>query len=50
MREYSINGVISTPIDVKEDEFLDILLEFLESKGWGFGGMTGEIISDIESI
>ncbi len=45
MREFKINGVISTPIEINEDEFLNTFLEFLESKGWGFGGVTEEIVS-----
>ncbi len=46
MREFTIDGVISTPIEVTEEEFLITLLEFLESKSWGFGGMTQEIVSE----
>lgn len=35
-----INGSIQ--IDVSHDEFLEEFYQWLESKGWVFGGATGE--------
>ncbi|MCD8323849.1 MAG: hypothetical protein LUC32_02695 [Clostridiales bacterium] len=43
---FEINGCIEVPPDVTEDEFSDVFLEFLESKGWFFGGRMAEIQDD----
>ncbi|WP_163103513.1 50S ribosome-binding protein YggL [Peribacillus alkalitolerans] len=32
--------------DLKHDEFLDAFIEFIESKGWSFGGGSSQI--DVE--
>ncbi len=43
---FEINGCIEVPPDVTEDEFSDAFFEFLESKGWFFGGGMVEIQDD----
>ena len=42
MSEYvfGIDGYITA--DVNADEWLDAFLEWMESRGWQFGGITGE--------
>ncbi len=42
-KEFEINGCVSVPPDVTDDEFSDAFLGFLESKGWYFGGGIIEI-------
>ncbi len=42
-KEFEINGCVEVPLQVTQDEFLDALLEFVESKGWYFGGGISEI-------
>lgn len=41
-RTISINGSI-LDVDVTHDEFLQELVEWIDSKGWSFMGMTDEI-------
>ncbi|MCD8198201.1 MAG: hypothetical protein LUE24_13730 [Lachnospiraceae bacterium] len=40
---FEINGCVEVPPDVTDDEFTDAFLEFIESKGWFFGGGIKEI-------
>lgn len=42
-KEFEINGCIEVPPEVTEDEFCDSFIEFVESKGWSFGGGINEI-------
>ena len=41
-RTISINGVI-LDVDVTHDEFLQEFVEWVDSKGWSFMGITDEI-------
>lgn len=43
MKEIEIQGVVTIPNGISNDEFLDAFLDFLESKGWSFGGGVNEI-------
>jgi uncharacterized protein YggL (DUF469 family) len=41
-----INGCIfanDENVDIDHDEFLDAFIEFVESKGWHFGGGSAQI-------
>ena len=44
-RTISINGAI-LDVDVSHDEFLDEFIEWVDSKGWSFMGMTDEITEE----
>ncbi|CAG9614922.1 hypothetical protein BACCIP111899_04156 [Bacillus rhizoplanae] len=44
-RTISINGAV-LDVDVSHDEFVDELIEWLESKGWAFLGLTKEITEE----
>lgn len=44
-RTISINGSI-LDVDVTHDEFLQEFVEWVDSKGWSFMGMTDEIIPE----
>lgn len=37
-KEFEIQGCIEVPPEVTEDEFWNAFIEFVESKGWSFGG------------
>ncbi|SFI91599.1 MULTISPECIES: hypothetical protein [unclassified Bacillus (in: firmicutes)] len=41
-RTISINGVV-LDVDVSHDEFIDEFIQWIESKGWSFIGITDEI-------
>ena len=41
--EIEINGCVEIPPEMTADEFADVFLEFIESKGWYFGGCFREI-------
>lgn len=44
-KEFEIIGCVSyVPDDMSCDEFLDIIIGFVESKNWGFSGKINEII------
>lgn len=52
-----INGsIFSNNGDINHDEFSEAFLQFIESKGWNFGGGTmqvdedGEVIDDIKNV
>ncbi|WP_108670409.1 hypothetical protein [Peribacillus acanthi] len=36
--------------DLKNDEFLDAFIEFMESKGWSFGGGSSQIDEEGKKI
>ncbi len=40
---FEINGCVEVPPEVTENEFFDVFIEFVESKGWRFGGGIREI-------
>ena len=42
-KEFEIQGCIEVPPEVTEDEFWNAFIEFVESKGWSFGGGIQEI-------
>ena len=42
-KEFEIQGCIEVPPEVTEDEFWNAFIEFVESKGWPFGGGIQEI-------
>ncbi|MBO1578180.1 MULTISPECIES: hypothetical protein [Bacillus] len=44
-RTISINGAI-LDVDVSHDEFLEEFIEWVDSKGWSFMGMTDEITEE----
>lgn len=43
-KEIEINGCLEIPPNMTIDEFTDIFIMFVESKGWYFGGAFKEII------
>ncbi len=43
-KEIEINGCVEVPPEMTMDEFAHVFLEFIESKGWYFGGGFNEII------
>ena len=43
-REIEINGCIEIPPEMTMDEFTDVFIEMIESKGWYFGGGFREIV------
>ena len=43
-KEIEINGCVEVPPEITMDEFERVFLEFIESKGWYFGGGFNEII------
>ena len=44
-KEFEIAGCISSvPDDMSCDEFIDIFIDFVESRNWLFGGGINEII------
>lgn len=42
-KEFEIQGCIEVSPEVTEDEFWNAFIEFVESKGWSFGGGIREI-------
>lgn len=42
-KEFEINGCIEVQAEITEDEFFDAFIQFVESKGWPFGGGINEI-------
>lgn len=42
-KEIEINGCIEIPPEMTSDEFTDTFIEWIESKGWYFGGGFREI-------
>lgn len=43
-KEIEINGCVSIPNDLTHDEFSEKFINFIESNGWWFGGMTTALI------
>ena len=43
-KEIEIMGCIEIPSDTTKDEVIDAFVDFVESKGWYFGGGFQEII------
>ena len=43
-KEIEINGCIEVPAEMTMDEFWYEFIEFVESKGWHFGGGCKEIV------
>jgi hypothetical protein len=44
IKEIEINGCVEIPPEMTMDEVCDAFIEFVESKGWYFGGGFSEII------
>ena len=42
-KEMEIIGCVEVPCEITLDEFTDAFIEFIESKGWYFGGGFREI-------
>lgn len=42
-KEFEINGCIEVQEEVTDEEFWHIFIEFVESRGWYFGGGISEI-------
>jgi hypothetical protein len=43
VKEFEIGGCIEVQPEMTEDEFWEIFIQFVESKGWSFGGGIHEI-------
>ena len=43
-KEIEINGCVEIPCEISIDEFTDAFIEWIESKGWYFGGGFNEIV------
>ncbi len=43
-KEIEINGCVAIPCEISIDEFTDAFIEWIESKGWCFGGGFNEIV------
>ncbi len=43
-KEFEIQGCVSVPSNVSEEEFCDKFIGFIEANGWYFGGGISEII------
>lgn len=50
MKYFDISGVIETPDNVTFDQINNEFIEFIESKGYSFGGGFGEIDEDGNEI
>lgn len=46
-KEIEINGCIEIPPEMTMDEFCDAFIEWVESKGWLFGGGFREIVDGV---
>lgn len=44
MKEFKIDGCISVPEDLSEEEFWNQFIDLIESKSWLFGGGINEYI------
>ena len=42
-KEFEINCCIEVQAEITEDEFSNAFIQFVESKGWSFGGGINEI-------
>lgn len=43
-KEIEINGCVEIPEELTMDAFTDAFIEWIESKGWYFGGGFNEIV------
>lgn len=43
-KEFEINGCVMVSSDVTDDDFWEAFIDFVESKGWFFGGGIEEIV------
>lgn len=43
-KEFEINGCVMVSPDVTYDDFWEAFIDFVESKGWFFGGGIEEIV------
>ena len=42
-KEFEIRGCVAVPPEVTADDFWNVFIGFVESKGWTFGGGISEI-------
>ena len=49
-KEIEINGYIEIPPETTMDEFCDAFIEWVESKGWFFGGGHREYVDGEPSL
>ncbi|MDZ4910515.1 DUF469 family protein [Clostridium perfringens] len=43
-KEFEIQGCVTVPDKVSQEEFFDKFIDFIESNNWSFGGGINEII------
>ena len=49
-KEFEIYGCIETPADVDMDRISEEFIQWIESKGWFFGGSFRELKDEPESM
>ena len=49
-KKFEIDGIITTPEGLTDEQVSDAIIEFIESKGWSFSGKTSKKISKIKLI
>ena len=45
-KQFEIDGCIEVQLEVSADEFWETFIDFVEAKGWFFGGVINEIQDD----
>ena len=48
MKNYELDGYVTVPDNTDFSEFTDTLIDFIESKGWTYGGGLREINEEDE--
>ena len=43
-KEFEFQGCVEVPMELSEDQFLDLFLTFIEENGWSFGGGVRTIV------
>ena len=43
-KEFELRGCVEVPMELSEDQFLDLFLAFIEENGWSFGGGVRTIV------
>ena len=43
-KEFEFQGCVEVPIEISEDQFLDLFLTFIEENHWSFGGSVQTIV------
>lgn len=44
-KEFEFQGCVEVPMELSEDQFLDLFLTFIEENGWSFGGGVRTIVN-----